>query len=521
MIWGGASWGRLKRFPHPGVNLIDFSPNEKYITTWSHKPITGIEENDPYLSAEEEGKNYLIWDITTGRILRSFQNVDQGPTTDEAGNPVKRKLQWPAFKWSSDDNYVARIVQGQSISIFELPRMNMLDKQSVKIEGVQDFEWCPAVPQRDSQKSYEQLMAYWQPELGSNPAKVSLMSVPSKEVVRTRNLFNVSDVKLHWQSTAAFLCVKVDRHSKSKKSLATNLEIFRVREKGVPVEVIDTIKDPVINFAWEPGSSRFVLITAGESIVNTAVPPKTSVSFFCPEKTKSPNATGTFKHIRTFEKRNSNALYWSPKGRFLIVATIQSQQSHELDFYDFDYEGEKAEADEKLSANLQLVSTADHFGVTDVEWSCDGRYVATSASMWKHAMENGYHLYDFKGQLLREEHVDRFKQFSWRPRPPTLLSKEDQKAVRRNLREYSRQFEEEDIARKTTASKAVVEQRRTLLEEWISWRESTIESLREQRVDMGLPPDLEDLEEVDDVDESGQIVEEIVEEIIQEHEEVV
>ena len=48
-------------------------------------------------------------------------------------------------------------------------------------------------------------------------------------------------------------------------------------------------------------------------------------------------------------------------------------------------------------------------------------------------MENGYHLYDFKGEQLREEHLDKFKQWQWRPRPPTLLTKEEQKQIRITL----------------------------------------------------------------------------------------
>lgn len=386
-LWGGPSWSRQKRFAHPGVNLIDFSPNEKYLTTWSHRPMQ-IDEGHPVLSLEEDGKNYIIWDVDTGKPLRSFVTLDMpGPTTDAEGNPIKKKLQWPAFKWSADAKYVARMTGGQSISIYELPRMNLLDKTSIKVEGVMDFEWCPATPQRDGIKSYEQLFCYWTPEMGSQPAKVGLMTVPSKEVVRTRNLFNVSDAKLHWQSNSDFLCVKVDRHSKSKKSLATNLEIFRIREKGVPVEVVDAIKDTVINFAWEPKGDRFVLITAGEVPAGAAVPPKTAVSFFCPEKAKG-NAVGNFKLIRTVDKKNNNAIHWSPSGRFVVVATVLSQQSYDLDFYDFDYEGEKDEKDKDLTANLQLVATADHYGVTDIDWDPSGRYVATSASVWKHRVRN-------------------------------------------------------------------------------------------------------------------------------------
>ncbi|KAF2405315.1 eukaryotic translation initiation factor 3 subunit B [Trichodelitschia bisporula] len=513
-LWGGKSWSRQKRFAHPGVNLVDFSPTELYVTTWSHRPVT-VEEGNPFLSADEDGKNYIIWDVATGKVLRSFTTLEMPVTgKDQDGQPVKRKIPWPAFKWSSDDKYVARMTPGQSISVYELPSMKLLDKQAIKIEGVQDFEWSPATPKRDAIKQYEQLFCYWTPELGSNPAKVGLMSIPSKEVVRTRNLFNVTDAKLHWQSEGVYVCVKVDRHSKSKKSLATNLEIFRVQEKNIPVEVVDSLKDTVINFAWEPKGDRFVVITTGEVPAGGAgAPPKTSVIFFCPEKNKGPGPVGNFKHVRTIEKKNSNGIYWSPRGRFVIVATVHSQQSYELDFWDMDFEGEKDEKDKDLACNLQLMNTAEHYGITDAEWDPTGRYVATVASFWKHQAENGYHLYDFKGTLLREESLERFKQFIWRPRPATFLTKEEQKKTRKNLREWSKIFDEQDFNKKNLANRAVVEHRRRLLQEWRAWREQVAEELEEEGVEV---PTYEDKDAA-----QGETIEEIVEEIIEETEEVV
>lgn len=138
-------------------------------------------------------------------------------------------------------------------------------------------------------------------------------------------------------------------------------------------------------------------------------------------------------------------------------------------------------------------------------------------------MENGYHLYDFKGQLLREEPIDQFKQFSWRPRPERLLSKDEQKAVRKNLREYSRQFDEQDVARRNTANRAVIEQRRRLLDEWLAWRENTERDLREERQDLGLPILSPEESAIKDDEESGdsKVVEEVVEEILEESEEIV
>ncbi|KAJ4344437.1 Translation initiation factor 3 subunit b [Didymosphaeria variabile] len=492
-LWGGKAWSRQKRFAHPGVNLVDFSPSEKYVTTWSHRPLQ-VDENHPVpsLSLEDDGKNYVIWDIATGKPLRSFTTIDVPTSTDDNGEPVKKKMQWPTFKWSADEKYVARMTPNQSISVYELPRMNLLDKQSIKIEGVMDFEWAPATPKREGIKTYEQL----------NPAKVGLMSVPTKEIVRTRNLFNVSDAKLHWQSEAAYVCVKVDRHSKSKKSMATNLEIFRVKEKGVPVEVVDSLKDTVINFAWEPKGNRFVLITAGEIPAGAAVPPKTAVSFFAPEKLKG-GAPGNFRHIRTVDKKNSNAIYWSPKGRFVVVAALQSQQSFDLDFWDLSFDKPKDEAekgDKELNANLQLMSTAEHYGITDIEWDPSGRYVATVASAFRHHMENGYHINLFGA------------------RDPRLCSPRKSKPrSAKNLRNYSKVFDEQDQAKKNTANKAVIEERQRQLNEWLEFRKSMREMLEEEGAEIELNNGKVVREEDGEVEE----IEEIVEEIIEESEEVI
>ena len=136
-------------------------------------------------------------------------------------------------------------------------------------------------------------------------------------------------------------------------------------------------------------------------------------------------------------------------------------------------------------------------------------------------MENGYHLYDFRGEQLREEPVDKFKQWLWRPRPATLLSKDEQKQIRKNLREYSRQFEQEDAERGASADLAVVEARRHLLDEWYAWRASVEEELEEERELRGLPPQSaeEQLKQADEGEQ--QIIEEIVEEVLEENEEIV
>lgn len=142
-------------------------------------------------------------------------------------------------------------------------------------------------------------------------------------------------------------------------------------------------------------------------------------------------------------------------------------------------------------------------------------------------MENGYHLYDFRGEALREEPLDKFKQFAWRPRPATLLNKEEQKTIRKNLREYSRVFDQEDADRGASADLAVVEERRRMLEEWHVWREEVQAEIAEERAALGLPDDphaalLEAKTKSmgGGGSEESREIEEIVEEVLEESEEV-
>jgi len=85
-------------------------------------------------------------------------------------------------------------------------------------------------------------------------------------------------------------------------------------------------------------------------------------------------------------------------------------------------------------------------------------------------LENGYAIWDFRGQEIVKHIQDRFKQFIWRPRPPTLLSKERQRQIRKNLREYSRVFDEEDAAEESNVSAELIALRKRLVDEWNAWR---------------------------------------------------
>lgn len=92
-------------------------------------------------------------------------------------------------------------------------------------------------------------------ESGDKPARVMLIEIPTRNVLRSHNLFKVivsnsshlgqqgtmltsttKDCSLHWQSEGDYLSVKVERRA-TKKTTTTAFEIYRMREKDVPLEV--------------------------------------------------------------------------------------------------------------------------------------------------------------------------------------------------------------------------------------------------------------------------------------------
>jgi translation initiation factor 3 subunit B len=129
-------------------------------------------------------------------------------------------------------------------------------------------------------------------------------------------------------------------------------------------------------------------------------------------------------------------------------------------------------------------------------------------------LECGYTIWDFKGELMHKVTLERFKQLLWRPRPRSLLSKETQRKIRKNLREYSKQFEEEDQLEASNVSAELVAHRRRLLDEWDSWRRRLKQELATEASRAGK---LSTAQKAADPADSEQI-EEWIEEVIEETE---
>lgn len=150
-LWAGEEFNQFMRFAHHGVQLIDFSPCEKYLVTCNPNR-AGVDD-----------QALIIWCVRSGQKIRSF-------SCERSLN-----LSWPYFRWNSDDKYFARL-SNDSLLVYETETFSLLEKKSIKIPHIMDFEWSPT----------NNYISYWVAEHKNVPARVVLMEVPSKNEIRSK-----------------------------------------------------------------------------------------------------------------------------------------------------------------------------------------------------------------------------------------------------------------------------------------------------------------------------------------------
>ena len=354
VLWGGPEFTECSRYAARGVQRMMFSPNEKYIVTWN-----GVQNNT-------DKEALIVWDVATGKKMRTFA-VAQG-------------AQWPILSWSYDDTMFARETK-DGICVFETPSMKMMEKKPIRATGIKQFQWSPG----------DNYIAYWAPEIDEKPARVVLLDPIRRREVRSKNLYNVSNVELHWQKKGDFFCAQVLRHTKSKKTTSSNLEIFRMRDANFPNEIIE-IKDKLIHFSFAPTGCRLVIIHGDQELRN-------KVSIY----TLGAVSRGSkVSKMYTEEDKEANMIKWSPDGNAVVLAGL-TNISGKLEFWDID---------ERMATN-----SAEHFMCNDIQWDPSGRICATivtqpmfEAVAMRYTLENGFKLWTFQGVPIRDSPRSQFYQ---------------------------------------------------------------------------------------------------------------
>lgn len=351
-LWGGPNFERICKFAHEAVCSIDFSPCERFLVTLSQSLMLTNQENA-----------IIVWDICLQTIKRTF-NAE-----------YSQDIIWPVFKWSHNDKYFGRIHK-DSLCIYETETFSLLEKKSMKIQGIKSFSWSPS----------EDILAYWVAEEQNVPARVTLIEIPSKRLLRTKNIFSVADCKMYWQNNGDFLCVKVDRYTKAKKErndaskysgLYYAFDLYHIREKQIPIDSLE-FKDPVIAFSWEPHGSKFAIIHGDSPIYNISFYGIQSatlslLSKFLNFPCQNLYLIFLFSFKEKFEQKTCNTMHWSPTGQFIVLSSLRSV-NYQIEFLD--------------TNDFTITNTVEHFKLTDVEWDPTGRYVVTAVSYWTNKVSN-------------------------------------------------------------------------------------------------------------------------------------
>lgn len=396
-LWGGSDFTKKGRFEHKGVRHVDFSPTEDYMLTWNGALPTDADETA-----------VKIFRVLTGECV--FQK--RTPAMTPGGND------FPHFLWSHDGKFFAECNENaiavRDTDTFELIKDEEGKKRSIKFECLETFQWSPK----------DNIIAVWTKEKDNNPARLHLWEIPSRRELASRSRTQV-EASMYWQSEGDYLCLLNTKLSKTKKKGATNLEIFRIRERNIPVDVVE-VKDVVKGFFWETKGSRFAVLTADE----LGHHPKLLVYALGKEKCEN---------VVSFDLPSGqyNNVYWAPEGQYFVAAGIGS--------------GEILFGSITPENKLELTFKDDHFMLTDVQWDPSSRYVITAvtqpmqeAGAFRFSMEAGYAIWTFQGRCLYRQQKEKLWQIAWRPHPPSLLSAPKQREIRKNIKNIGKKYDQAD-----------------------------------------------------------------------------
>eukprot|EP00484_Ammonia_sp_Unknown_P020234 CAMPEP_0197037490 /NCGR_PEP_ID=MMETSP1384-20130603/14690_1 /TAXON_ID=29189 /ORGANISM="Ammonia sp." /LENGTH=770 /DNA_ID=CAMNT_0042467801 /DNA_START=80 /DNA_END=2392 /DNA_ORIENTATION=- len=462
-LWAGPQWMNFHKLEHHKVDKISFSPKETFLITCNEQPYTPQ-------NGQKQPPSVRIWDVLTGDLLITAPAKTIGPA-------IKLKLPgwWPVFKWSYDEQYMAKInsSKGMSAKPKDLDKINLFHVREKTEEEIKQSEESGGDSSRfqiaklqgklavDSLFNLEfsptdNVLAYTTFAQNDDQAKVSLISVPSKNTLRVQTLgFDVKKAHLYWQSQGRYLAINM-AHSHSKATIAIKthtIGILTVKERNMPFSRTKQL-GMVTYFAWEPEGSRYAVIHGGTKRENP------HVSVFQVQDATGRVDKGASRLKLMLSRRKCNNLLWAPNGGRLVVAQIDPERraGGELEFVDLN-------KIQNANDDSSTVKNKLHECMTDIAWDPSGRFLMTATTQRLHTSsgdDTRYTIWSFQGEQLFTHKLKSFYQILWRPRPRDLekLAKSDKQSInkKRSGGGWDRQFKQtDDRIRMATENKKLLE----------------------------------------------------------------
>ena len=172
----------------------------------------------------------------------------------------------------------------------------------------------------------------------------------------------------------------VDKSNKSYYG-ETNLYILSTNG-GFDSRVQLDKEGPIHDVAWSPNSKEFGVVYG-----------------YMPAKTTIFNAKAVPQHSFSLGPRNQ--IYFSPQGRFLIVAGFGNLAGG-MDIYD-------------LEKNYEKLCSIAGTNASICEWSPDGKHILTATTSPRLRVDNGIRVYHVTGAMMYNEDMTELYHVVWRP----------------------------------------------------------------------------------------------------------
>eukprot|EP00771_Trimastix_marina_P000760 gnl/Trimastix_PCT/179.p1 GENE.gnl/Trimastix_PCT/179~~gnl/Trimastix_PCT/179.p1 ORF type:complete len:633 (+),score=177.66 gnl/Trimastix_PCT/179:40-1899(+) len=422
LVW--SPWGTyLAVFYKSGI-LLRGGDNQEEVVRFPHSSVRYLQfsPNEQYLLTYSESlfqRNSLtrLWRVAGAKSIGTL--------------PVSpRETQ---IKWSAHGRYLAYAID-RTLVVVALPDLREVLRQHMP--RMEAFEWSPA----------DETIAMYLREDKALPACMRVIVVPSGVVVADKNLFDAKTCSLHWHPKGHFLAGKVELEPQGKKGggqRGSCLQLFSLRERDIPiVEVL--MEDAIYALEWEPEGNHFAILHGSQ------IRPQCSVY------SMTRNAKGQITRTFSIEKVSANTLRWSPAGNFFVLAAIGSMQSGTLEFVSVRDRG--------------IIGSAQHMLSSDIAWDPSGRVLASWVNNQRET-DQGYRIFNSRGDTLVSQLKEYFTMFAWRPRPPSVLTAQEVKAVKKNLNTYMRRYEEEDNIFRQGVEYGAIQQRVQQRADYDAWRQ--------------------------------------------------
>lgn len=375
----------------PGVAHVDFSPRERYAL----------------LRTASADSAVVLYDVQGEKVMVKFA---PGPEP---------------FAWDAEERFCARLapknhVRGRegAIEVFNTAKRTL---SYVPVPGLSVLAMSPRGG----------LAACFTPEAENRGASIALVDVETGRLVRAHTVCKALSCTFHWQADGRYLAAVVDTHAKHKLRVSA-LTLFRVAERGCPVEHIDEPARHIAQLAWEPGyGTHFAYVSTepadpaarrddAQDLVQAPLR-KACVSVYDMRAAGAKAA-----RVTVIPDKRASLLSWAPQQGVLLICDLLTSNGA-IEFYSL--------------ACAQSIATVQHFNAKHVCWDPSGRFVAVVSPAGGRNGDAGYELFTFTGKLVEKVTKMGFEQFVWRPRPPCALSPAEVQNIRKNLNKYRAEFQ--------------------------------------------------------------------------------